>query len=67
VSGVLQDVGLWALGRGMELRTMTGSVMLMGVGSTLELAFERLTGRHVGGCVVGVDHGVDYLLGHVDD
>jgi Membrane bound O-acyl transferase family len=46
--GVLDDVVLWGLGRGKGLRTTTGFFMLTAVGGTLELAFERLTGRRVG-------------------
>jgi hypothetical protein len=48
VPGVLHDVGLWGLGRGMELRTTTALFILMGVRGALELAFERLTGRRMG-------------------
>jgi hypothetical protein len=43
-SGILHDVGLWGLGRGMELWTTLGFFMLMGVGGMSELAFEASSG-----------------------
>ena len=49
VSGVLHDVGMWGLGRGMEFRTVGGFFVLMGVGASAEVGFGKVTGRRVGG------------------
>ncbi|KAH9965539.1 hypothetical protein BGW80DRAFT_1344690 [Lactifluus volemus] len=45
----LHDLGLWGLGRGIEVRTTGTFFLLMGVGIVFEFAFKRLTGRRVGG------------------
>ncbi|KAH9965542.1 hypothetical protein BGW80DRAFT_1344777 [Lactifluus volemus] len=49
VSAALHDLGLWGLGRGIEVRTTGTFFLLMGVGIVFEFAFKRLTGRRVGG------------------
>ena len=49
LSGILHDFGACGLGRGMELSSVTGFFLLMGVGGALEYGFKRMTGRRVGG------------------
>jgi hypothetical protein len=49
VSAALHDLGLWGLGRGIEVRTSGTFFLLMGVGIVFEFAFKRLIGRRVGG------------------
>jgi hypothetical protein len=49
LSGALHDFGMWGLGKGMELRFVTGFFLLMSVGTALEYGFKQATGHRVGG------------------
>jgi hypothetical protein len=51
VSAALHDLGLWGLGRGIELRTTSTFFLLMGVGIVFVFAFKRLTGQRMGTCL----------------
>ena len=49
LSGVLHDWGIWGMGRGTDFSRLGGFFVLNGVGVVLELLWERLSGRKVGG------------------
>ena len=49
LSGFMHVVGLWGIGREMEVRHDMGFFLLMGVGAILESAFQRATGSRVRG------------------
>ena len=49
LSGLLHDFGTWGLGEEMELLSITGFFLLMGVGTALEYGFKQATGHRVGG------------------
>jgi hypothetical protein len=46
VSGVIHDLGMWGLGKGMEFRSVSGFFLLtgMGVGAALRYGFKQATG-----------------------
>lgn len=49
LSGVLHDWCIWGMGRGTDFARLGGFFVLNGVGVALEAAWERVSGRKVGG------------------
>jgi hypothetical protein len=49
VSGLLHDLGLWGMGKGLELQSVGGFFVMMGVGVVLEGMWKKSSGKMVGG------------------
>ena len=49
VSGVKNNLQTWALGNGMETRSVSGFFLITGSGLALEYGFKQVTGHRVGG------------------
>ncbi|KAF9524846.1 membrane bound O-acyl transferase family-domain-containing protein [Crepidotus variabilis] len=51
VSGILHDLGCWAMGRGTEPMRVSGFFIMSGIGCILEILFKTYTGKRVGGAL----------------
>lgn len=49
ISGVLHDLGCWSLGRGTDIKSISGFFLMNGIGIILERVFKAITGKRVDG------------------
>ena len=51
ISGILHDIGCWGMGRGIDIKGISGFFLMNGVGIILEHFYKLLTGKRVEGIV----------------
>ncbi|KAF9007609.1 membrane bound O-acyl transferase family-domain-containing protein [Cyathus striatus] len=51
VSGLMHDMGMWGMGRGVDFRRVGGYFVVNGFGVLVEQGWKKLTGKKVGGMV----------------
>jgi hypothetical protein len=49
ISGVLHDLGCWSLGRGTDIKSVSGFFLMNGIGIILEHTYKSITGKRVDG------------------
>jgi hypothetical protein len=49
ISGILHDLGCWGMGRGTDIKSISGFFLMNGIGIILEHGYKSVTGKRVGG------------------
>jgi hypothetical protein len=62
ISGILHDLGCWGMGRGTDIRSISGFFLMNGIGIILERVYKSVTGKRVEG-VVGHIWTCTWLIG----